>query len=338
MLLSTSSFERKPNRFWLVSMTLSLLVALALCLTAEYYWREQGYTPRILDSAMLWSLERSKATTGNSLVFVGASRTQFGIHPPTVKKLLPHYQPIMLAVNGMYPLSTLRNLAEDPQFNGTVLLDVDARGMIKDFWWMQQPYVDYYEHQFTPNWYIHRLFLNVWQKHTVISRDAMSITETIARTLDTGRMPWKPNYELKSSRAGHLIFTEESAKRLAKNFGDQLEQFLEDHPPPPADQWLQELNLLAQWIETIENRGGKVILYEPPVSGRQKSLAESFLPKEQYWDQLISTYHLTAINYQEEPTLQAFEQPDESHVKGDSRDEYTAALIQLMIDKGLVEP
>lgn len=338
MLLSTSSFEHKPLKHWLISGLLALISAAALVAAAEYYWRQAGFEPRILDSAMLWSVERRRANQDNALVFVGASRTQFGIHPPTAAKLLPNHQPIMLAMNGQYPLSTLRNLAQDENFTGTVLLDVDARGMNKLFWWMQQAYVDYYEHQFTPNWHIHRLLLNVWQEHLVIARDAMSLSQTFARLIDTGRQPWRPNYTLDANRAGHLTFSDASARNLAKNFGDELEQFYLDYPPPSADEWLNELAVMAEWIQAIEARGGKVILYEPPVSGRQKSVANSYMPKADYWDKLVSTYQLTAINYQDEPKLQGFDQPDESHIAGDQRDEYTAQLIQLLIDKNLITP
>lgn len=47
----------------------------------------------------------------------------------------------MLAVNGNYPLAALRALAEDRDFAGLVVVDIDARGLSRQHWEMQQSWV-----------------------------------------------------------------------------------------------------------------------------------------------------------------------------------------------------
>ena len=47
----------------------------------------------------------------------------------------------MLAVNGNYPLAALRALAEDRDFAGLVVVGIDARGLARQHWEMQQSWV-----------------------------------------------------------------------------------------------------------------------------------------------------------------------------------------------------
>lgn len=330
MLLSTSSFKQRGRRYWLATGITAAMLAVALVAAVEYYWRGQGHVPTVIDSAQLWSLHRSRANADNALVFLGASRTQFGIHLPTVKQQLPQTTPVMLAANGRYPLAALKHLAEDENFTGTVLLDVDARGMALYNRWAQSEYTDYYNLRWSPNWHLHRALLNRWQQQLAVARPTLGIVPTITRRLGGQPPPHQSYTVLESNRTGTIDFNRVNVNDLANHFARGLENDLTNNPPPSPGQWLADLAPVAEWAKAIKARGGKVIFYEPPVSGRQRSLADAAYPREDYWQRFIDHYQLTGLHYQDEPALLAFDLPDESHVSGATRPAYTRALIDIL--------
>lgn len=330
MLLSTSSFKQLSAVYWLIAAGTAVLIAGGLVSGAEHYWRAKGYLPGIIDSSQLWSISRQQAGASNTLAFLGASRTQFGVKIDTVRQLLPDAQPVMLAINGQYPLATLNSLAEDDSFTGVALVDVDGRGMALYNRWAQQAYNEYYHHRWTPNWHYHRRLLNHWQAHMAIGYPRLSAAQTIVRALEDKGLPFNPYTRLQANRSGYIDFSRIDPQRLADSFARGLQKDIDNNPPPSPAQWLAELAPVAEWAKTIEARGGKVIFYEPPVSGRQRSLADAAYPREDYWQRFIDHYQLTGLHYQDEPALLAFDLPDESHVSGDTRPAYTRALIDIL--------
>ena len=100
----------------------------------EWYLRDQGHLPSIIDSSQLWAQERSRTDGSDAVVFIGASRTLYGVDLRTVREVIPGSKPVMLALNGAYPMATLKALADDTAFSGTLLVDVDARGLSESNW------------------------------------------------------------------------------------------------------------------------------------------------------------------------------------------------------------
>ena len=120
------------GRRWLGTWLLAIVLAVAACGFVEAHWRALGYRPNILDSRQLWAQQRERVDRGRgiTLALLGASRTEFGIDPKRLRERLPKYRPVMLAVDAHYPLATLRDLAEDENFRGVVLCDLDAVGYL----------------------------------------------------------------------------------------------------------------------------------------------------------------------------------------------------------------
>lgn len=336
MLLSTSSFNQRGPLYWTIAAISAAAVAILLVAMAEIYWRHQGHQPLVIDSALLWSVHRGRARADNALAFVGASRTQFGIHLPTVRELLPEYQPFMLAVNGRYPLATLRHLAEDRRFTGTVLLDVDGRGLMAANHEAQANYTDFFDNRWSANWYVHRQLLTPWQMRMAVAQAQLGVVPSAARLISHADPPHRPYTRLNPDRSGKIDFSLIDPSLLADHFATGLVQDIAENPPPPPAQWLKDLEKAAEWISAIEARGGKVIVYEPPVSGRQRSLAEEAYPRMDFWQAFINHHQLRGLNYQDEPALLAFDLPDESHVSGESRPAYTRSLIDILLREGWV--
>ncbi|WP_020208120.1 hypothetical protein [Gilvimarinus chinensis] len=336
MLLSTSSFNKLSTaKCWLQLATLVCTSVFGIC-WYENVLRTKGYQPAVIDSPMLWSIQRDIANHPNSLVFAGASRTQFGIDLDAVNLMLPGHAPSMLAVNGRYPLATLKHLAESESFDGIVLLDIDARGLHTSNHLAQEAYGDYYQDQWSPNWKIHRMLLTQWQKNMALARPAHSLSAILVRAISNAGPPFRFHSFIHSNRSGYIDFDLVNNKDLADHFAQGLAQDLENNPPPPPEKWLGALTRVAQWVSAIESRGGSVIFYEPPVQARQKALADTAYPRDNYWDAFINQHQFSGITFRDVPELQKFDLPDESHIAKKDKTAYTRVLISTLIEKQFI--
>ena len=146
MRLSTFNFNRIGSLRWFWFYLIFLSTLFALLYTYNQYWIKQGYTPALVDSKSLWAYQRDKVygSKKTPLVFVGASRTLFGIDLPYIRERLPSFEPVMLALNGQYPLAALKDLALDRKFSGVLVVDIDSHGLLGVHNNMQQDYVNYY--------------------------------------------------------------------------------------------------------------------------------------------------------------------------------------------------
>lgn len=320
---------------WIATYLLAGGLALAALVGAELGWRSQGYTPGIVDSSALWALQRDKAASygQRALVFIGASRTLFGIDLPYLRERLPVYRPVMLAVNGHYPLSMLKALAEDDRFSGVVIVDVDSRGLARYNHDMQRDYVNFYRDQWSPAQRWHRELLSGWQSMVVVAKSDFAIVRSLVRRMDGLPLPFY-NSTMDADRNSRLDFSPVNPAALAENFAVGLEADLRANPPPPPSQWLQDLAMVPVWIEAIRKRGGDVIFYTPPVSGRQYALAESAYPRAQYWDAFVQSYGIRGLLAEDVPGMADIPLLDESHMDGKSKPAYTRLLVDALLAAG----
>lgn len=334
MLLSISSSSQKSIRTWAAIFGVAILQVVIYFSLWEIYWRNAGHTITMIDTPQLWAIQRSNVYRPNTVVFLGASRTQYGVSIPEVKKNLPNSNPVMLAVNGAYPLSTLKHLANDDSFKGLVIVDIDTRGMVKANHDNQQYLVEYYDKHWNLNWYYHRLLLNYWQSFVVSSQPQLAFPSVAAKLLENYTPPFVAYSTIFPARDGYLDFARIDPKALADNFAHGLEQALSGVVAPSPDKWFNELQEVVGWVRDIERRGGKVVFYEPPVSGRQASLVDEVFDRDLYWNVFFQKTGISSLSYRDEPLLQGFSQPDESHIEGIYRAAYTRNLIASLRERG----
>lgn len=320
---------------WIATYLLAGALALVALVGAELGWRAQGYAPGIVDSSALWALQRDRASSygADALVFIGASRTLFGLDLPYLRKRLPAYRPVMLAVNGHYPLNMLKALAEDDRFSGTVVVDIDSRGLAKYNHDMQREYVSFYRDQWSPAQRWHRELLSVWQSMAVVAKSDFAIVRSLVRRMDGLPLPFY-NSTMDADRNSRLDFSPVNPAALADNFAVGLEADLRANPPPPPEQWLHDLAMVPAWVEAIHGRGGSVIFYTPPVGGRQSSLAESAYPRSLYWDAFVRGHGVRGLLAEDIPGMADIPLPDESHMDWRNKPAYTRLLVEALLAAG----
>ena len=338
MRSSISSSETRSARYWLLVLGLALVCAAALAGGAEWYWRTHGYAPEVGDSAQLWSLQRDRVydDTRTPLVLLGASHIQYAVNLKLLAGLLPGYKPVMLARNGHYPLAALRDLANDENFRGVVLCDIDARGLSRYYDEAQQPWVDYYHHQWSPSWHVHRVVLTKWQRHAVIGQYPFGVVAEIVRWIDRGSLPWHSPMRFHANRTGNIDFALTDSTAMAHNFVRGFKNDLKKHPPVPPQEWLSDLERVRQWCDKIKSRGGTVIFFRTPTSGALLAAEQKAYPRTEYWDRLSSAVRSPTLYSLDLPWFRRLHLPDDSHVDQSKKTAYTRELTNALARHGWV--
>lgn len=328
------------GRRWALAWLGALLLAAGVLLAWEWHYRSIGVTADVIDSQQLWSLQRDRANglpPPRSVVFLGASRTVYGLDPKVWRDRLPQHKPLMLAVNGHYPAATLRDLAFDDDFHGLVICDIDSYGLLPAHREMQQPWIDYRRTRWNANWVIHRALLTGWQRHSVLANPDVGLWAT-ARRLRSGQalgLPYSRNF---ANRAGEMLFDRVDTAALAAYFDSEVDPKIARFPAPGPAQFLADLAPVEDWVQRIRARGGDVVFVTLPVQGRLPDMEGRYMPRADYWDAFAHRPGIRALHYADVPALRAIPLPDHSHVRAQDRATLTLALIDALQARGWLEP
>lgn len=321
---------------WLVVWTLSATISIGGWLVFECYWREAGYAPSVMDSIDLWSLNRARAVKASPplrVALLGASRIQFGLSPAVfrdeARAMNLAVDPIMLAVNGNYPLAALRDLAEDEKFVGVAVVGIDARGMDKKVWEMQGNYVHHYHHDWSPSRELHRRLLTRLQTHAIAARPDFSVITLAKRGIDHLGPPQKEYVTFDRDRSGGSDYQRGDIAAIGNARVAELANYYRLNRPPPPIAWLNETHDIIRWVKRINARGGKVVFYREPVSSGHIELDEANFPRAEYWDRLAAIFPGLMLDFHDYPTL-LIDTPDTSHIDIRDIDRHTRALVRVL--------
>ncbi len=321
---------------WLKAWIAALLVCALLVGGYEWLLRSRGYAPTVQDDMDLWSMQYDRLKLSpDAIALLGASRIAFGVDPTILSRELGGRPVAMLAVNGKYPLAALRALADDEHFRGLVIVGIDARGMQRKHWDMQQEYLDHYRRRWTLARRIHRSLLTWVQERLVFARSSFSLVNVAERLIAGVGMPRREHIVVHADRVGLVDYHHpDLAWTHAKRVID-LEEYYRDNPPDAADVWLSDMATVSKWIVRIKNRGGRVVFFREPASGESLQMDEANFPRKLYWDAYARTSPAALIDFRDVPALTTFELPDTSHIDGTDVPRFTAALADLLKARGL---
>ncbi len=323
----------------LIAITLALGGLALIAGSVEWHWRQRGYVPGIIDGQDLWAQQRQRVYPDDgrrALVLLGASRTLYSIDLQRVRERLPDYAPVMLALDAMPAMATLRDLAADPDFRGVVICDIDGIGLWNITWESQQAWVDHYHRQWTPSRSLHRRLLNQWQQRAVIARSDFSLLRSLVRYLRDEGEPFHPHMTMSSAREGSIDYVGVDTSQHRRDLEAHLAKYNGKFPGPDPAAWHADLAEARRWVERIQQRGGSVIFYSSPISGLRRQVEEDTYPRAQFWDQLAATTGAPTLHADDVPALKAIPLPDESHVDYRNKRAYTDALIDALVARGLL--
>lgn len=326
------------NSRWLLTWLLAAAITVTGWLAFETYWRGQGYRPTVMDSMDLWSLYRARAVKAAPplrIALLGASRIQYGLSPSVFRDEARNTDPIMLAVNGHYPLAALRDLAMDEKFKGVVIVGIDSRGMDKRVWEMQEKHVQHYRHDWSPSREVHRRLLTYVQQRAIVGRPDFAAVTLIKRLFDHHGPPYKEYVTFERDRAGGTDYRKSDIAAIRNARVADLRKYYPLYTPPTTEPWLLEMREVVRWVEKINARGGKVVIYREPVSGEHIELDEANFPRALYWDKLVAIMPALMIDFRDYPELN-IDTPDTSHIDIKDIDRHTRGLVRVLKLKGIL--
>ena len=326
------------NSRWLLTWLLAAAITVAGWIAFETYWRGRGYQPTVMDSMDLWSLNRARAVKAAPplrVALLGASRIQYGLSPSVFRDEARGTDPIMLAVNGHYPFAALRDLAMDEKFKGVAIVGIDSRGMDKRVWEMQEKHVQQYHHDWSPSREVHRRLLTYVQQHAIAARPDFAAVTLAKRRIDSQGPPYKEYVTFERDRSGGTDYRKSDIAAIRNARVADLRKYYPLYTPPTAEAWLSELREVVRWVEKINARGGKVVIYREPVSGEHIELDEANFPRALYWDKLVAIMPAVMLDFRDDPALN-IDTPDTSHIDIKDIDRHTRALVRALKLKGIL--
>jgi len=332
--------HRAPSGDWGKTwLTAAALLALALG-GWEVLWRVRGHVPSVVANEALWAFQRARASPGNTeaLALLGKSRMRLNFSTDTFREHFPQHPVIPLAVGGLSPVASLRNLAEDQRFRGRVLCSITAEDLRRERHAEQLEYVDFYRHRATWDTHLNVLLSRFVQSRCVFANPRVNSKTVVEGVLAAGHLP-DPIFVVThadGSKSGDFSGVDIEPYRREREA--MMLRVYKSEPPPPPDQWLAEALEIIPLAERIEARGGKVAFVRMPTSYNHWKYDEQYYPKREYWDRFAARCGRVAIHFQDVPELRGFRCPDSSHLDQRDAPAFTIALCGELVRRGFLDP
>lgn len=326
MLSSISNSDNHWGRtLWLLLFMLVVSVG-----AYELALKKGGHRPSIESDQDLWSFYRAQIQNNpNALVILGASRAQLGLDTHVMRQRFPEKDVIELTLNGQYPMATLEALAQDESFTGVVWLSIVAQSLEPVYWDMQAPNNQYFEQEAS---FYKSLdaYISAWlQSKWRLLHPTLRLSDWVefAFSDEQKKAPFYVIEHLDLSKSGD--YSEQDLTQLVTHFVEQKRQNYLEQSAMSLAVWEAKVNRLKLAVNSIENRGGSVVLIRMPTDKGHWQLDEANYPKAQYWDQL-SDSGLRAVHFKDWPALSDFDLPDSSHLDQKDAPPFTEQLIQVL--------
>ncbi len=324
-----SSISNSENH-WGRTVSLFLVLLVVSVWGYEAYLKHAGHQPSIESDKDLWSHYRARVqNNSDALVILGASRAQLGLDTDVVRQRFPEKEVMELTLNGQYPMATLEALAQDQSFKGVVWLSIVAQSLEPVYWDMQAPNNRYFQNEASfyksMDAYISAWLQSKWRLLHPTLR--LSDWVTFAFSDEQRKAPFYVVEHLDLSKSGD--YSEQDLTQLVTHFVEQKRQNYQEQPAMSLATWDEQMVRLKQAVDSIEKRGGSVVLIRMPTDKGHWQLDEANYPKAQYWD-LLSDAGLQAVHFKDWPALSGFDLPDSSHLDQKDAPLFTERLIQVL--------
>jgi len=367
----SGQFERTlPQQPWGRIALLVLLVVAAATAAWEMYWRSRGYEVSYDATESSWAEFRAKAQHAGPeyTIITGSSRALFDIDLPTWRAETGNEHVIQLAKEGSAPLPIVRDLIENTDFAGTLVVSVapdlfffknsmhdrDAEGLVKHYHnWSPAQKMEHWANLLMEPTFVFvekgELDLGTLLKEVKLpnrpaylagydrvpklsndtrERQARMWNKVVTDTAYANRV--KGIWVGFSSRTGPYMKPADYAAKKAEALAGKFMPLPPSLVVSPAerDSFIQEIKT---WVDRIKARGGEMVFIRPPSSGRVYELEELVCPRKETWDLLLARTGARGIHFEDHPELQGFELPEWSHLRAEHAPPFTKALARLML-------
>ncbi|QKJ30230.1 hypothetical protein HQ865_10795 [Mucilaginibacter mali] len=324
------------------SAILAVVLLITFIISWELYLRHKGVIADYDDGPELWADKRAMVyePADKATVFIGSSRIKYDLDIPTWESLAGTHA-IQLAMTGSTPVPMLDDLANDPKFKGSLIVDVT-----EILFFNKAPYflispaegIGYYKKR-TPAQQASFLldkpveanlaFLN--SAHLSINgmldhaqvKDRPGVYPTLDFPID-----FEPTMFNRQNKMTDRFVADTNLQNQVKGIWAMLGK---DPSPPMSGKELDAfMQNIKSDVDKIKARGGSVIFVRTP-SNPPMYIGESMgYPRKLYWDRLLATTGCKGIYFADYPATAHLVCPEWSHLDPKSAITYTKALVSIL--------
>ena len=333
------------------SLTVAILLGLGLLAAWEWHWQSQGYLSELDDNKALWAINRAKVDdlSSDDVVVLGSSRAHFDLQLNEWEETSGR-RPIMLASDGTTPSPVFKDIVENTDFDGTVVIGI-APGLFfsppgKGFMWNRaQVRIDHFYNQTYAQKANHYLslplersfsFLNGSEEQWSDDIDLKTLVNKFQFGNRTGGPPDIPfnNFGFVDKDRNVTMFEKtKTDTAFANTVITAWRVFGSGAPPATLEPILEFYN---EWIPKFKSRGGKVVFLRLPSSGSFRERELENIPREKFWDAFLAETNSPGYHFEDYPQLSKFICPEESHLYTPDARILTKELLQILIQDKLI--
>ena len=327
---------------------LAALLLVAFVVGREIQVRRAGYGLSYNDDDSLWASQHRRIYASGAAagpVFIGSSRIKFDVDLATWTRLTGQ-RPVQLALTGTSPRPVLTALGNDPNFRGTLLVDVTDQL--------------FFAPDGAPQERKAHERLRAWPKWSLAQQASFRLNEKLESRLvmlDEEELTLNAFFKKLPlpNRPGVWSFPR-FADNFATNSPDRQSAFTESFIRSPAKQaqmkaaWLKlgaaetkrgaggdtllaQLRTIKRAVDQIRGRGGRVLFLHFPSTGAFQVAETRCYPRALFWDRLLAYTHTAGIYYADYPALARFDCPEWSHLAPADAVRFTEALVPVVEDE-----
>ena len=332
----------------------SFLIAIILCIVGlsawELYWRSNGYYPDLDDNKDLWSVQRARVekATKNDVLLLGASRVLFDIQLDEWEEVTGK-RPIQLASEGSSPLPVFRDIVENTDFNGTIIVGVAppvffdyAKTSSVSWKWPQARIAHFYDRTYAQR--LNHLISLPLQKNIAFlstsemeTADPIDLKTLLDRVKIGNRIPAggpPPLFNFKD------IAVDRNSKMKDRTVTDtafansitKVWQFYGQNSPPPDKDGV--IKYFIEDVKKFKEKGGNLILVRCPSTGGSRMGESHVFARHDFWDQVVLQANVNGYHFEDYDQLKHFDCPEWSHLSASDASIFTTELAKIMQNDG----
>lgn len=325
------------GRTWLVAV---VLFAGLSCLI-ETTWCSRGHTPSVSDNRALWAWHRTRIDGAGqkAVVLLGDSRMQYGFSIEEFEDQFPDHDVVQLAVRGKNPYAILKDLAEDEEFCGTILIAGSCTDILPRGGANTQHLVSYY-YEHSPAEMTDDVMSAYLQSRLTMVGSHVGWKNVLQSVVTSWEMPAPEYAQMDLNRSFEADYQRRKYPEMPQETRDRIklkrhEKLFKRVQPWPIDLWRELTEVLEQQIERIQERGGRVVIIRFPSANGLWKLYETVQPKVTYWDEFAARTSATTLHYVDDPELSRFDCPDWEHIDVTDKRPFTSVLLDRLRAKGV---
>lgn len=328
MRSSTFSSDRLDPNFRPRHVVLGIALGLLLVGAVEAYWRHLGAKAGYVDSKPRWSWIRDQVAD-DDVVLVGNSQMQFGFSLPAFRDRYPSTPIQQLAVWGSEPYAVFRDLAEDDDFHGTVIMSLTPEVVMRDKREEQQTYVDFRRNRWTIDARLNFLAGSLMERLLVTRHHNYGVNSVLRSLLSDHRLPQSRLYmETAFDRDIDADYTYEDIESHRTRRTNDARALYEQLAPVSLESWENDFADFVDLAGAIDARGGCVVVVRFPSQDEMYEYEERLFPAQTFWRTIESSKEVVAVHFRELPIMNALHLPDMEHVAKSDKYAFTTELLE----------